>query len=70
MSTSEKDLTGQAKKMGRTAGLKSDGTLDSVHSHSGIEYKEGSLVARTVNPDVPDSKGLGDTSRAKYNKKN
>ena len=65
---SEKDLTGQAKKMGRTAGLKSDGTLDSVHSHSGTEYKEGSLAARTIHPDVPDGKGLGDGSRAKYNK--
>ena len=67
---SEKDLTGQAKKMGRTAGLKSDGTLDSVHSHSGIELKEGSLVARTQKPDVPDGKGLGDKDRAKYNKTN
>ena len=65
---SEKDLTGQARKMGRTAGLKSDGTLDSVHSHGGIELKEGSLVARTTKPDVPDSKGLGDGDRAKYNK--
>jgi len=67
---SEKDLTGQAKKMGRTAGLKSDGTLDSVHSVAGVEYKEGTLPARTQNPDVPDSKGLGDTARAKYNKTN
>ena len=67
---SEKDLTGQAKKMGRTAGLKSDGTLDSVHSHSGTEYKEGTLAARTQVPDTPDSKGLGDTDRAKYNKRN
>ena len=67
---SEKDLTGQAKKMGRTAGLKSDGTLDSVHSHSGTELKEGSLAARTQVPDTPDSKGLGDTDRAKYNKRN
>ena len=65
---SEKDLTGQAKKMGRTAGLKSDGTLDSVHSHSGTELEEGSIVARTQSPDVPDGKGLGDTDRAKYNK--
>ena len=56
--------------MGRTAGLKSDGTLDSVHSHSGTEYKEGTLVARTVKPDLPDSKGLGDGDRAKYNKAN
>jgi hypothetical protein len=67
---SEKDLTGQTKKMGRTAGLKSDGTLDSVHSHSGTEYKEGTLAARTQVPDSPDSKGLGDTDRAKYNKRN
>ena len=68
--TSEKDLTGQARKMGRTAGLKSDGTLDSVHSHSGTEYKEGTLVARTQVPDTPDNNGLGDTARAKYNKRN
>ena len=67
---SEKDLTGQARKMGRTAGLKSDGTLDSVHSHSGTEYKEGTLSARTTQPDLPDSKGLGDGDRAKYNKTN
>jgi len=65
---SEKDLTGQARKMGRNAGLKKDGTLDSVHSVSGVELQEGSIVARTVQPDLPDSKGLGDTSRAKHNK--
>ena len=68
--TSEKDLTGQARKMGRNAGLKKDGTLDSVHSVSGIELSEGSIVARTKQPDVPDSKGLGNTARAKYNKGN
>ena len=56
--TSDKDLTGQARKMGRTAGLKSDGTLNNVNSHSGIEYKEGTLSARTVNPDEPDTRGL------------
>tara|TARA_Y100000310_G_scaffold140628_1_gene140057 strand:+ start:6 stop:224 length:219 start_codon:yes stop_codon:yes gene_type:complete len=66
---SEKDLTGQVKKMGRTAGLKSDGTLDSVHSVGGTEVKEGTVVARTKVPDTPDSKGLGDSSRAKYNKR-
>ncbi len=66
--TSELDLTGQARKMGRNAGLKNDGTLDSVHSVSGIEKPEGTIVARTKNPDVPDSKGLGNTTRAKYNK--
>ena len=68
--TSDKDLTGQARKMGRNAGLKNDGTLDSVHSVSGVELSEGSIVARTTHPDVPDSKGLDDTSRAKYNKNN
>ena len=68
--TSELDLTGQARKMGRNAGLKKDGTLDSVHSVSGIELSEGSIVARTKQPDVPDSKGLGNTARSKYNKSN
>ena len=67
--TSELDLTGQARKMGRNAGLKKDGTLDSVHSVFGTELSEGNIPARTVQPDVPDSKGLGDTERAKYNKK-
>ena len=66
--TSENDITGQAKKMGRYAGLKNDGTLDSVHSHSGTEYKEGTLKARTTNPDLPDSGGLGNTDRSKRNK--
>jgi len=68
--TSEKDLTGQARKMGRNAGLKNDGTLDSVHSVGGVELQEGSIVARTRQPDLPDSKGLGNTARAKYNKAN
>ena len=68
--TSDKDLTGQARKMGRNAGLKNDGTLDSVHSFSGTELQEGSIVARTTQPDLPDSKGLGNTARSKYNKTN
>ena len=68
--TSDKDLTGQARKMGRNAGLKNDGTLDSVHSVSGTELQEGSIVARTTQPDLPDSKGLGNTARSKYNKSN
>ena len=54
--------------MGRNAGLKNDGTLDSVHSIRAVEQTEGTIRARTVNPDVPDPKGLGDTDRAKYNK--
>ena len=63
--TSETDITGQKKKMGRTAGLKADGTLDSVHSHSGTEYKEGTLKARTMKPDLPDGKGLSGKDRHK-----
>ena len=66
--TSELDLTGQARKMGRNAGLKKDGTLDSVHSVGGVELADGTIVARTAQPDLPDSKGLGNTERAKYNK--
>ena len=63
--TSENDITGQAKKMGRTTGLKSDGTLDSVHSVDGVEQTEGTIVVRTMNPDLPDSKGLSNTDRHK-----
>lgn len=65
--TSEPDITGQAKKMGRNAGLRADGTLDSVHSILGTDRKEGTIKARTVRPDEPADK-LGDTERAKYNK--
>ncbi len=68
--TFETDLTGQKRKMGRNAGLKNDGTLDSVHSIHGVEKPEGTIIARTVKPDVPDAKGLGDTTRSKYNKTN
>ena len=63
--TSEGDITGQAKKMGRNAGLKSDGSLDSVHSVSGVELKEGSIRVRTLTPDLPDPKGLSGTERHK-----
>ena len=66
--TSDTDITGQARKMGRNAGLKNDGTLDSVHSIQGVEQTEGTIRARTVNPDMPDPKGLGNTERSKYNK--
>ena len=68
VTSNERDITGQARKMGRSAGLKSDGTLDSVHSHSGTEYKEGTLAARTINPDIPAEKL--NTDRSKHNKSN
>tara|TARA_R100000458_G_scaffold11369_2_gene9181 strand:- start:5867 stop:6082 length:216 start_codon:yes stop_codon:yes gene_type:complete len=67
--TSENDITGQAKKMGRNAGMKADGTLDSVHSIMGTDVQEGTVVARTLNPDVP-ADGLGNTERSKHNKTN
>ena len=68
VTSNERDITGQARKMGRTAGLKSDGTLDSVHSHSGTEYREGTLAARTLHPDEPAEKL--NTDRSKHNKSN
>ena len=49
--------------------MKADGTLDSVHSILGTDMKEGTIKARTTNPDVPVDK-LVDTDRAKYNKTN
>ena len=67
--TSETDILGKGRKMGRNAGLTGDGKLDSVHSVSGIEQKEGTISVRTMNPDLPD-KGLGNTSRSKHNKTN
>ena len=51
--------------MGRNAGLTADGKLDSVHSVSGTELTEGTIVARTTNPDLPDSKALSGTDRHK-----
>ena len=63
--TSENDITGKGRKMGRNAGLTADGKLDSVHSVSGVEQKEGTIVVRTMNPDLPDSKGLSNTERHK-----
>ena len=68
VTSNERDITGQARKMGSTAGIKSDGTLDRVHSHSGTEYKEGTLAARTINPDIPAEKL--NTDRSKHNKSN
>ena len=65
--TSELDITGQSRKMGRNAGIRNDGTLDSVHSVHSTEVAEGTVIARTKTPDSPD-KGLGNTERAKYNK--
>ena len=63
--TSETDILGKGRKMGRNAGLTADGKLDSVHSVGGVEYAEGTIQVRTMNPDLPDPKGLSNTDRHK-----
>ncbi len=51
--TSENDITGQARKMGRTAGMRNDGTNESANMAAGKQA--GSIVLRTVNPGEADS---------------
>ena len=51
--TYETDITGQPRKMGRTAGMRSDGT--NASAHMGAENEPGSIVLRTVNPGEADS---------------
>ena len=51
--TYETDITGQPRKMGRTAGMRSDGTNASAHMAG--EKEPGSIVLRTVNPGEADS---------------
>ena len=51
--TSENDITGQARKMGRTVGMRSNGTNDSANMSASAEA--GSIVLRTVNPGEADS---------------
>ena len=63
--TFETDILGKGRKMGRNAGMTADGKLDSVHSVGGVELTEGTIVVRTMNPDLPDSKGLSGTDRHK-----
>jgi len=52
----EKDITGYGRKMGRDAGLNSEGRMESVVKlgGSGEEYEgmqvAGSVAARTINP--------------------
>ena len=46
--TFDNDITGQARKMGRTAGMRSDGTNDSANMTASKEA--GSISLRTVNP--------------------
>ena len=51
--TYETDITGQPRKMGITAGMRSDGTNASAHMAG--EKEPGSIVLRTVNPGEADS---------------
>ena len=57
--TYERDITGQARKMGITAGMRSDGTNASAHMAGGKE--PGSIVLRTVNPGEADSGSMTPT---------
>ena len=51
--TFDNDITGQARKMGRTAGMRSDGTNDSANMTASKE--SGSISLRTVNPGEADN---------------
>ena len=51
--TFDNDITGQARKMGRTAGMRSDGTNDSANI--GASAEAGSIVLRTINPGEADT---------------
>ena len=58
--TYERDITGQARKMGITAGMRNDGTNASANMNAGKEA--GSIVLRTVNPGEADSGSMTPTS--------
>lgn len=58
--TFDNDITGQARKMGRTAGMRSDGTNDSANMAAGKEA--GSISLRTVNPGEADSGSMTPTA--------
>ena len=51
--TFDNDITGQARKMGRRAGMRSDGTNDSANMTASKE--SGSISLRTVNPGEADN---------------
>ena len=46
----ETDITGYGRKMGRDAGINSEGLLGSVTTLQGTKMVEGSVMARTINP--------------------
>ena len=51
--TYEIDVTGQPRKMGITAGMRSDGTNTSAHMAG--EKEPGTIVLRTINPGEADT---------------
>ena len=57
--TFDNDITGQARKMGRTAGMRSDGTNDSANMTASKE--SCSISLRTVNPGEADSGSMTPT---------
>jgi hypothetical protein len=57
--TYELDVTGQPRKMGRTAGMRNDGTNANTHMRG--EKEPGSIVIRTVNPGEADSGSMTPT---------
>ena len=46
----ETDITGYGRKMGRDAGINSEGMLESEVTLQGTKMVEGSVMARTLNP--------------------
>ena len=58
--TYENDITGQARKMGRRAGMNNNGTNESANMAAVKEA--GSIVLRTVNPGEADSGSMTPTS--------
>jgi hypothetical protein len=59
----EKDITGYGRKMGRDAGLTSEGRIDSVVKLGGGEFEgmqpAGTVAVRTMNPGGSETSGGG-----------
>ena len=62
----EKDITGYGRKMGRDAGLTSEGRIDSVVKVGSGEFEgmqpAGTVSARTMNPGGSETSGGGANS--------
>ena len=51
------DITGYGRKMGRNAGMTSEGKLDGVYRVNGYWFRHGTISARTMNPSNTESNG-------------